>query len=76
MVGRESERDKGKDRHQPGLHQSLAAVEGGWREAREKAGWSRRGQRKLDFITVAWKKQNWVLREISWRNLEPDGRKA
>lgn len=53
MVRRESERDKGKDRHQPGLHQSLAAIESGWREASDKAGGSRRGQRKLDFITVA-----------------------
>lgn len=53
MVGNKSERDKGKDRHQPELHQSLAAIEGGWREAREKAGGSRGGQRKLDFITVA-----------------------
>lgn len=53
VVRRESERDKGKDRHQPGLHQSLAAIESGWREASNKAGGSRRGQRKLDFITVA-----------------------
>lgn len=52
MVRRESERDKGKGRHQAGLHQSLAAMEGGWREARDKAGGSRRGRRKLDIITV------------------------
>lgn len=49
MVRRESERYKGKDRHQL----SLAAIVGGWKEAREKAGGSRRVQRKLDFITVA-----------------------
>lgn len=53
MVRRESERDKGKDRHQPELHHSLAAIGGDWKEAGEKAGCSRRGQRKLDFITVA-----------------------
>lgn len=37
MVRRESGTDKGKDRHQPGLHQSLAAIEGGRREARDKS---------------------------------------
>lgn len=44
MLRRKSERDKGEDRHQPGLHQSLAAIDGGWRGAREKGGGSRRGQ--------------------------------
>lgn len=41
------------EKHQPGLHQSWEAVEGGWREARAKAGGSRRGQSKLDFFTGA-----------------------
>lgn len=49
----EREAGRDKDRHQTGLQQSLAAIEGGWKEAREKAGGPRRGQRKLDFITVA-----------------------
>lgn len=37
MVRKKSERDKGEDRHQPGLHQSLAAIESGWRDASEKS---------------------------------------
>lgn len=70
MVRSESVRDKGRETS------NWTAMEGGWKEARNKGGGSRRGQRKLDFFTVASKKQHWELREISWTDLELDGRKA
>lgn len=75
MVRSESVRDNGRER-------STRAAP----KRRRNGGWLQRGHRqswrlqerpeKKGFFTVALKKWNWGLREVSWRDLEPDGRQA